>query len=65
MYFTFEGLGGFILNAEKITGTAIEADTLSRIRADFDALQAEFNEEFEPFNREKCDEYIRRIKERR
>lgn len=26
--------------------------------------EEEFNEEFEPFNREKCDEYIRRIKER-
>ena len=27
--------------------------------------EEEFNEEFEPFNREKCNEYIRKLKERR
>lgn len=37
----------------------------NRLNSAMDAKEKEFNKEFEPFNREKCDEYIRKIKERR
>ena len=52
MYFTFEGLGGYILYAESITGEPVSDETKQAIRADFDALQKAFADEFAAMNPE-------------
>lgn len=45
-YFSFEGLGGYIADAEKLTGTAISAADKKLVQDKMTALQNEFNETF-------------------
>ena len=45
-YFSFEGLGGYIADAEKLTGTAISDADKQLVQAKLTALQNEFNETF-------------------
>lgn len=45
-YFSFEGLGGYIADAEKLTGTAISDADKKLVQAKMTALQNEFNETF-------------------
>ena len=45
-YFSFEGLGGYIADAETITGTAISAADKKLVQDKMTALQNEFNETF-------------------
>lgn len=45
-YFSFEGLGGYIADAEKLTGTAISATDKKLVQDKMTALQNEFNETF-------------------
>ena len=45
-YFSFEGLGGYIADAEAITGTAVSAADKQYVQDKMTALQNEFNETF-------------------
>lgn len=45
-YFSFEGLGGYIADAETITGTAVSAADKQYVQDKMTALQNEFNETF-------------------
>lgn len=45
-YFSFEGLGGYIADAEKLTGTAISDADKKLVQDKMTALQNEFNETF-------------------
>lgn len=45
-YFSFEGLGGYIADAEKLTGTAVSDADKQLVQAKMTALQNEFNETF-------------------
>ena len=45
-YFSFEGLGGYIADAEAITGTAVSAADKKLVQDKMTALQNEFNETF-------------------
>ena len=46
-YFTFEGLGGYILYAEEITGKPVSAEDKQYVLDQLSALQKEFYAEFE------------------
>ena len=46
-YFTFEGLGGYILYAEQITGSPISEENKQYVLNELDALQQQFIAEFE------------------
>ena len=45
-YFTFEGLGGYIANAEKITGAPLKAEAKTYVADKLVALQQELYEDF-------------------
>ena len=45
-YFTFEGLGGYIANAEKITGAPLKAEAKTYVADKLAALQQELYEDF-------------------
>lgn len=45
-YFSFEGLGGYIADAETVTGTAVSAADKQYVQDKMTALQNEFNETF-------------------
>lgn len=45
-YYTFEALGGYILNAQSLTGYAVKDEVKASARAQLDALQQEFYDEF-------------------
>ena len=45
-YFTFEGLNGYIMNAEQLTGSPVTAADKQYVRDQLNDLQKKFNEEF-------------------
>ena len=46
-YFSFEGLGGYILNAKEITGKAVSAKDDQYVLDQMNALQQQFNDTFQ------------------
>ena len=46
-YFSFEGLGGYILNAQEITGKAVSAKDDQYVLDQMNALQQQFNDTFQ------------------